>query len=158
MPEKAIRVADSQVANRWGNVLQFKNFDLLTPNEHEARFALGDQDSGIRHLGRMLYSEAKAHYVILKLGEKGTLTYRHTALKPRSFFHLDSFVEDLVDPLGAGDALLAAASLTLTRTQGIVQASILGAVAAALACQSEGNRPVSLQAMHKKLDAIEKST
>ena len=45
-----IKVADSQVASRWGNITEFQGFDLITPNEREARFALGDQDSGIRPL------------------------------------------------------------------------------------------------------------
>ena len=36
-------VADSQVASRWGNITEFKNFDLVTPNEREARFALAAQ-------------------------------------------------------------------------------------------------------------------
>ena len=45
------KVADSQVASRWGNITEFKNFDLITPNEREARFALADQDSGIRSAG-----------------------------------------------------------------------------------------------------------
>ena len=48
IPTKAIKVADSQVSNRWGNILDFTDFDLLTPNEREARFALGDQDSVVR--------------------------------------------------------------------------------------------------------------
>ncbi|WP_204316549.1 hypothetical protein, partial [Klebsiella pneumoniae] len=44
IPKTAFRVADSQVASRWGNILEFQGFDLITPNEREARFALGDQD------------------------------------------------------------------------------------------------------------------
>ena len=36
-------VGDSQVASRWGNILDFSDFDHITPNEKEARFALGDQ-------------------------------------------------------------------------------------------------------------------
>ena len=32
------KVADSQVATRW-NITDFKNFDLITPNEKEARFS-----------------------------------------------------------------------------------------------------------------------
>ena len=43
-----VKVADSQVASRWGNITQFKGFDLITPNEREARFAMADQDSGVR--------------------------------------------------------------------------------------------------------------
>ena len=45
-----MKVADSQVASRWGNITQFKNFDLLTPNEKEARFSLADQDSTVEKL------------------------------------------------------------------------------------------------------------
>ena len=49
-PTGVFRVADSQVASRWGNILDFQGFDLITPNEREARFALGDQDSVVRPL------------------------------------------------------------------------------------------------------------
>ena len=48
-------MADSQVASRWGNITDFKHFDLITPNEREARFALADQDSGIRPLAAALF-------------------------------------------------------------------------------------------------------
>jgi len=54
IPERAFRVADTQVASRWGNILDFRGFDLITPNEREARFALGDQDSVVRPLGTEL--------------------------------------------------------------------------------------------------------
>ena len=51
------RVADSQVASRWGNILDFQGFDLITPNEREARFALGDQDFVVRPLAPKLYEQ-----------------------------------------------------------------------------------------------------
>ena len=45
-------------------------FDLITPNEREARFALGDQDSGVRPLGaRALSTQAECKTLILKLGD-----------------------------------------------------------------------------------------
>ncbi|MEM9142736.1 MAG: ribonuclease III domain-containing protein, partial [Bacteroidota bacterium] len=47
-----------QVASRWGNITQFKGFDLITPNEREARFAMADQDSGVRQLSSELYDAA----------------------------------------------------------------------------------------------------
>src|SRR4029077_20750601 len=98
-------------ASRWGNITDFKNFDLITPNEREARFALADQDSGIRPLSSVLYDKAKCKTLMLKLGERGVLTCRgsdHEALD--SFIVVDSFVERLVDAVGAGDALLAQAT------------------------------------------------
>ena len=55
MPAGVFRVADSQVASRWGNICDFQGFDMITPNEREARFALGDQDSVVRPLAQKLY-------------------------------------------------------------------------------------------------------
>jgi sugar/nucleoside kinase (ribokinase family) len=74
----------------------------------------------------------------------------------RDFFALESFVDHLVDPIGAGDALLAYASLALATTGSIVVASILGSIAAAVACQRNGNLPVSQQEMAEKIDALER--
>ena len=59
IPAGVYRVADSQVASRWGNILEFQGFDLITPNEREARFALGDQDSGVRPLASALYDAGR---------------------------------------------------------------------------------------------------
>src|SRR4029453_3093279 len=50
IPDGTLKIADSQVSNRWGNILEFTDFDLITPNEREARFALGGQDSVVRPL------------------------------------------------------------------------------------------------------------
>src|SRR6185436_18756296 len=108
IPKGRFKVADSQVASRWGNITEFKGFDLITPNEREARFALADQDSGIRPLASALYDAAECKTLILKLGERGVLACRnsdHAALD--SFVVVDSFVDHLVDAVGAGDALLA---------------------------------------------------
>ena len=58
MPAGRFKVADSQVASRWGNITDFKGFDLITPNEREARFALADQDSGVRPLASGVYNAA----------------------------------------------------------------------------------------------------
>ena len=156
IPSGALRVADSQVSNRWGNILDFTDFDLLTPNEREARFALGDQDTTVRPMALRLFREARCRNLILKLGERGTLTYLRAGHEVRDFFALESFVDHLVDPIGAGDALLAYASLALVATGNIVVASILGSIAAAVACQRNGNRPVSPQEVSEKIDALER--
>ena len=157
IPNNVLRVADSQVASRWGNILDFQNFDLITPNEKEARFSLGDQDSVVRPLALNLYKEAKCKNLILKLGDKGIITYRPGDFNdPRTFFTLDSFVEKVVDAVGTGDALLSYASLALSVTGSIVIASILGSVAAAIACENDGNNPVNPEDVIKKLGIIEK--
>ena len=156
VPARTLKVADSQVSNRWGNILEFTNFDLITPNEREARFALGDQDSVVRPLALQLFRLAHCKHLILKLGERGILGYRTPGHMPREFFTVDSVVETLVDPVGAGDALLAYSSLGLAATGDIVRASILGSVAAALACEYQGNRPVAPAEVEERIARLEK--
>lgn len=157
IPQGAYRVADSQVASRWGNITEFQGFDLITPNEREARFALADQDSGVRPLAARLFEAAKCRLLILKLGDRGVLTCRggdHEALE--SYFVVDSFVERLADAVGAGDALLAYSTLTMVATRSEVMATILGSIAAACECELDGNIPIRPEDVMKKIDAAER--
>lgn len=158
VPSSAIKVADSQVASRWGNILEFQHFDLITPNEREARFVLGDQDSVVRPLALELYNRANCKNLILTMGDRGIMTYRRNTKDMRAFFTVDSFPDFVVDPVGAGDALLSYATLTLLTTKSIVLASILGSFAAAVACEREGNIPVTPEDVIKKIDKLGKSS
>jgi rfaE bifunctional protein kinase chain/domain/rfaE bifunctional protein nucleotidyltransferase chain/domain len=157
IPAGAYRVADSQMASRWGNVLEFQDFDLLTPNEREARFALGDQDSVVRPLGVELFQRANCQTLMLKLGARGMLVFRNRPpTDARSFFTIDSFAERAVDPVGAGDALLAYATLAMVATRNEAIAGILGAFAAGIECELDGNVPVSPHEVRAKIDKIER--
>lgn len=152
IPKKCFKVADSQVASRWGNITEFQGFDLITPNEREARFALGDQDSGIRPLASLLYDKAQCKMLILKLGERGLLTHRsseHEALDASVF--VDSFVDHVIDAVGAGDALLAYATLALIKGYSSSIASIVGSMAAACECEVDGNIPITKDDVIKKI-------
>ena len=155
VPTGTFKVADSQVASRWGNILEFQGCDLITPNEREVRFALGDQDSVMRPLARELYNRAKCKCLIMTMGERGLLTYRNPG-DDRAFFIVDSFVDHVVDAVGAGDALLSYSSLTLFTTKSEVMASIIGSAAAAVACERDGNNPVTPDDVKAKLSTIER--
>ena len=157
LPDGCFRVADSQVASRWGNITDFQGFDLITPNEREARFALGDQDSGIRPLASNLYDASRCRLLILKLGERGVLaccSADHESLD--SFFVIDSFVDRLVDAVGAGDALLAYATLAMLAVGDGGIATILGSMAAAVECECDGNIPVTADDLRSMIDGIER--
>jgi rfaE bifunctional protein kinase chain/domain len=159
IPKGTYRVADSQVATRWGNILEFKGFDLITPNEREARFSLGDQDSVVRPLALKLYEQAECKTLMLKLGERGMITYRAKPSAPgdvRAFFVIDSFAGQVVDAVGSGDALLAYATLAMAATGNHVVASVLGSMAAAVECEHDGNLPVLPGDVRKKLDTIKR--
>lgn len=156
IPAGTYRVADSQVASRWGNILEFKGFDLITPNEREARFALGDQDSVVRPLGSELYRRAECRTLMLKLGDRGMMVFRDHHDETRNFFIIDSFADRVVDPVGAGDALLAYAALAMVATKNEAIAGILGSFAAAVECEHDGNVPVSPDAVNRKIGAVER--
>ena len=157
IPDNIFKVADSQVASRWGNILEFQGFDLITPNEREARFSLGDQDSVIRPLAKELYDKANCKNLLLKLGEKGIIVYRESidSGRLRSFFALDSFTDSVVDPVGAGDAMLAYSTLSFLSTKNILVSAIIGLVAASLECEYDGNIPIKPEAIKKRLKGIE---
>ncbi len=161
IPEGMFRVGDSQVASRWGNILDFSDFDLITPNEKEARFALGDQDTVIRPLGSELYRQARCKTLILKMGERGLITFREPVTEVpahRQFFVLDSFAGHVVDAVGSGDALLAYATLAMKATDNEIIASVLGSFAAGVECEKDGNIPVSPDDVRRKLKDIENHT
>lgn len=152
IPRGAFSAADSQVASRWGNCLDFKGFSLLTPNEREARFALADQDSGVRLIAGNIYERAECGSLLLKLGARGCLAH----ISADEWFVLDALVEEVRDPVGAGDAVLAYATLALASGAPLPCAAILGMVAAGIACEHDGNIPIGADVVRERLQRLEK--
>lgn len=152
IPKNVFKVADSQVASRWGNITEFKNFDLITPNEKEARFALADQDSSIGQLSENLKKSSKYKNLILKLSDKGVFC---RGKNKREYFSLNSFTKEVLDPVGAGDALLAYSTLSYLVSKCIYQSSIIGSIAAGLECEYDGNIPIKLNSVINKIIDIE---
>jgi fructose-1-phosphate kinase PfkB-like protein len=87
------------------------------------------------------------------------LTCRHSDHEALdSFFVLDSFADRLVDGVGAGDALLAYATLCMLATKSDVIATIIGIMAAACECEIDGNIPIRVEDVHQKLNLVERAT
>ena len=113
----------------------------------------------IRPLGTELYERSKCGVMILKVGERGAMVFRSRQKRDvRNFFTLDSFTSRVVDPVGAGDALLAYAALGLAVTKNSVVASILGNCAAAVECEANGNVPVRPSDVLTLLETVKKKT
>ena len=92
-----------------------------------------------------------------ELGERGVLTCKsadHESLD--SFIVLDSFVDRVVDAVGACDALLAYATLAKMATGSDAVATIIGSIAAACECELDGNVPVKPSDVAAKLDTVER--
>ena len=149
IPSGALRAADSQLSSRWGMILDFPGFDLLTPNEREARWALGDQDTPPPVLATRLYLLATCRYLLLTMGSRGLW-----AIEPHGEFSLPAYAARVVDPVGAGDALLAYAALALRVTDDLRVAATLGSLAAAVACERSGNIPVTPEEVERKVASL----
>lgn len=150
--KNVFKVADSQVATRWGNITDFKNFNLITPNEKELRFSLADQDSNISQLTRRLQEVSKFQNLILKLGSKGVVGVSKNS-RPVSF-SIPSFVNKLTDAVGAGDALLAYSSLSLISGSNLLSSSIIGSIAAACECEIDGNQAVEVSKVKHRIQLL----
>ena len=135
-------VADSQSSSQIGDVTRFKNTDLLTPTEREARLALRNTEDGLVVIAEMVCETANAQSAILKLGEQGVLLH---ARKGKTFETdqipaLNSAPQDVA---GAGDCMLVASSLALTVGANMWEAGLLGSLAAAIQVGRVGNTPIT---------------
>ena len=61
-----------------------------------------------------------------------------------------------MDAVGAGDALLAYATLSMVADGSEVAATILGSLAAAIECEIDGNLPVSREDVVRRIEGLEK--
>jgi sugar/nucleoside kinase (ribokinase family) len=65
-------------------------------------------------------------------------------------FSIPSFAKNVLDAVGAGDALLAYSSLSMFKSKSIIISSILGSLAAACECEFEGNVAINKDLVLKK--------
>ena len=133
--------ADAQSSSQVGNILKFKNAELLTPTEYEARLSLSDNISGIANLSNKLMKKTNCKNLILKLGPEGILIFSRKKNKI-----LNDAIPALntkpIDTSGAGDSLLAYAVVSLTNKLNIWEASLIGSIAATLQISRQGNKPI----------------
>jgi len=150
--------ADVQCSSQIATVARYKNIDLVTPTEREARMSLLDMDSGLTDIGLRLLDQTGNKDLVIKLGENGLLILNGQredgVLKDARTEYLTSFAEEVRDPMGAGDAFLAACSLALAAGADIFEASILGNVAAAVEVLRVGNVPVTRLQLESKLTGL----
>ena len=100
-----------------------------------------------------------AKTLMLKLGARGMLTFRteQKAGDRPLFFAIDALVRDnIIDPVGSGDALLAYSTIVQLKTGNEVLSSIIGSIAAGLACQKEGNVTVTTSEILFYVNKLEK--
>src|SRR5437763_2773087 len=114
-----VPVLTADVSGKRSNLLKFKGVDLLCPTEREMRETLQDFSSGLGAVVSKLLTATSAKQALITLGKQGLVSFdwpggsaRESDGRLRSEY-LPALSGRTVDPLGCGDALLAAASLAL---------------------------------------------
>lgn len=149
-----VGVLAGDVSGKRAALRHFRDFDLLTPCEREARGAMQSFDESLPVVAWRLMQTTGARHVTITLGADGLVTFARRvgaestanlpgdASRVRSE-HVPALTGHPVDTLGCGDTLLAGATLALCAGASPLAASFLGSVGAAVQAQRLGNVPVS---------------
>jgi rfaE bifunctional protein kinase chain/domain len=148
---KVPMVADSQSSSQMSDISRFRGMLLLTPTEREARLAVRDYESGLPILADLLRQRADAQNVMITLGTEGTILWGHENGE-HMMDRLPAFNTAPKDPAGAGDSLLACASMALVTGSDIWQAGYIGALAAACQVSRVGNTPLMAEDLLQEIN------
>lgn len=137
-----VLAADSQSSSQIGDICRFRDMDLLTPTEHEARIATRNHQDGLVILAEQVRLQSGARNILLKLGEEGTLIVPANEPGGGLTDRLHALNSAARDVAGAGDSLLIASALALASGGTIWEAAYLGSLAAAVQVGRVGNTPI----------------
>ena len=130
---------DLQCSSQVGNVTKFIGYDLLCPNEKEARIALQDRESGLEALTQKLFRKTNSSRVVMKLGSNGFIAYDNNHyLKKMNIQYFPALSINLADV--SEDSLLSvmAVGLACDKKSMMISAAI-GACRASIAVDTIGN-------------------
>ena len=133
--------ADSQSSSQMGDISRFKDMDLITPTEREARISTRNHDDGLVILAEQLLQSSGAKNILLKIGAEGVFIHSQP---------IDNGTEDKIaalnsapqDVAGAGDSLLIASAMALASGSNIWESACIGSIAAAVQVSRIGNTPL----------------
>ena len=138
--------ADSQSSSQYGDISRYQGANLITPTEHEARVALQNYDDGLVVLADKLMKKTGSDNILLKLGPDGLIAQCQEQIDKKPHTEkLDALNTNPKDVSGAGDSMLATASLALISGANLWEASLLGNIAAFLQVGRLGNLPIKSQ-------------
>jgi rfaE bifunctional protein kinase chain/domain/rfaE bifunctional protein nucleotidyltransferase chain/domain len=155
-----VAILTADVSGGRGNLLAFRNVDLLCPTEREVRTMLHDYDSGLSAVAWKLLEQTQARHLFMTLDKRGMVVFDRKSQQRGTpewsarlkSDQLPSLADHVVDRLGCGDALLAASTLALASGADLMHAAYLGNAAAAIKLGTPGNAPVEAGRLREWLE------
>lgn len=155
-----VDVLAGDVSGARSNLLGFRDADLLAPSEVELRRALHDHSEGLSAVVARLLARTRSAAAVVTMGPEGLLCFAEPSaghVGDRGWddrlrtTHVPALVRHAVDPLGCGDALLAATVLARASGASLDAAMITGAVAAAAEARQLGNAVIGAAELRRGL-------
>ena len=144
--EHKVLECDSQTSSQQGDITKFKDVNLITPTELEARSAFNRYSDSLTVVVDELYEKLGIENIVVTLGDQGIFCQEKPDRDNSNSIRSDQLhaISPLcVDSSGAGDAFLAASSLILATGGNIWDMSALGSLASAIQVRRLGNIPIS---------------
>ncbi len=124
------------------NFFSFSPVTLINPNHTEAEQVVHfvcDTDAQVEKAGEKMLSRIEAKYLILKRGERGLTVFE----KGKKEIHIPTIAKEVFDVTGAGDTVIATASLALLSGASILEAAVLANAAAGVVVGKIGTATVT---------------
>ncbi|MBL4591535.1 MAG: adenylyltransferase/cytidyltransferase family protein [Phycisphaerales bacterium] len=143
--------ADSQASSQMADISRFRNMDLISPTEREARLATHDTAAGLAVLASTLQMKANAKNVVVTLGAEGVLVHGNSG---QEFVtdRLPAFNLSPKDVAGGGDSFFTTAALAMASGTDIWRSAYIGALAAGCQVSTVGNSPLKLRTLFEEID------
>ena len=131
-------IVDTQVSNRKGNLTDYRDIDLISINDSEARDYLNDWHSDDESIFKKLCEKLNFTIIIFKLGAKGLM-----AKKDKKFYKFPALPINVIDPIGSGDAFLSCSAISEILKINFQDNIYLSSCGAALCCTKLGTSPIT---------------
>jgi rfaE bifunctional protein kinase chain/domain/rfaE bifunctional protein nucleotidyltransferase chain/domain len=106
-------------------------------NENELRYELRSKIEKIEILAKILTKKLKLKYLIITRGTSGAILYQ---AKKNKFYYSDAFGKNIVDKVGAGDAMLSIISLCLFKKIDLDLSLLIASLCSGQAVSIIGNK------------------
>jgi D-beta-D-heptose 7-phosphate kinase/D-beta-D-heptose 1-phosphate adenosyltransferase len=132
------------------NFRMFSPVTLITPNHSEAGKIVQHDcqtDAQVEKAGEKIMEEVRSQYLFIKRGEKGLTVFQAR----KKAVHIPAIAKEVFDVTGAGDTVIAVASLSLLAGATIEQAAVLANIAAGIVVGKIGTAALTLKELLQAL-------
>ncbi len=133
------------------NFFTYKGVTVFKPNLLELSKNMNkkiNNDKDLQAIAWDLFTQIKAKYLIVTLGEKGMLIFE----QDRNIFSLPTYAREVFDVSGAGDTVISTLTLAMTLSESILESAIIANHAAGVVCGKQGTSPTSWEEIRESIE------